>query len=93
MSTFKDYALEKMLDLFHNHDHEVGSQLKKFDPVTYKDYQSTDCITYVLNVLTYAFKQTGKADAAANAKSLGARGTEQITGRTPLAKLNTPFTA
>lgn len=76
MSTFTEYALEKMLDLFHNHDHEVGSQLKKFDPETFKDYEATDCITYVLNVLTYAFEQTGKADAAAKAKSLGARGTE-----------------
>lgn len=76
MSTFTKHALEKMLDLFNNHDHEVGSQLKKFDPDTYKDYESTDCITYVLNVLTHAFKKDGQAAAATKAKSLGARGTE-----------------
>lgn len=28
---FTDYALEKMMDLFHHHDHEVGSQLKKLN--------------------------------------------------------------
>jgi hypothetical protein len=76
MSAFTAHALEKMLDLFNNHDHEVGSQLKKFDPETFKDYTSTDCITYVLNVLTHAFQATGDAAAAVKAKGLGARGTD-----------------
>lgn len=28
--SFSDYAYDKMVDLFHNHSHEVGSQLKKY---------------------------------------------------------------
>ena len=32
MKTFTDYAQEKLLDLFANHDHEVGSELKKLEP-------------------------------------------------------------
>lgn len=74
--TFTDYALEKMLDLFHNHDHEVGSQLKKAEPEEYKEYQSTDCITYVLNVLSHAFREMGDEQSADRTWQLGAHGTK-----------------
>ena len=73
---FTDYALAKMMDLFHHHDHEVGSQLKKAEPYEYKDYQATDCITYVLNVLTHAFNEVGDEKSAKRAWRLGAHGTE-----------------
>ncbi len=74
--SFSDYAHEKMMDLFHNHDHEVGSELKKIEPEKYKNYQATDCITYVLNVLSYAFKQMGDEKAAKRVWQLGAHGTK-----------------
>jgi len=73
---FSDYALEKMMDLFHHHDHEVGSQLKKTEPEKYKEYKSTDCITYVLNVLSHAFREMGDEQSADRAWQLGAHGTE-----------------
>ena len=72
---FTDYALEKMMDLFHHHDHEVGSQLKKAEPEEYKNYQSTDCITYVLNVLSHAFREMGNDQSAGRVWQLGAHGT------------------
>ena len=76
MKTFTDYAHEKMMDLFNNHSNEVGSKLNKKDPTKYKDYTSTDCITYTLNVISYAFKKTGNDAAARQVWKLGKRGTE-----------------
>ena len=76
MKTFSDYALEKLTDLYKNHSHEVGSELKKADPVTYKSYESTDCITYALNVIGYAFKKVGNEKAAKKAWTLGKHGTD-----------------
>ncbi|MCI5146156.1 MAG: hypothetical protein D3923_11660 [Candidatus Electrothrix sp. AR3] len=73
---FSDYALAKMMDLFENHEHEVGRKLKKSEPEKYKEYQSTDCITYVLNVLSYAFKQLKDDKAADRTWQLGKHGTE-----------------
>jgi hypothetical protein len=75
-TTFSDHAYEKLIDLFNNHDHEVGSELKKEDPTKYKDYKSTDCITYALNVIRYAFEKVGDAASAKKAWSLGKYGTE-----------------
>jgi hypothetical protein len=75
-NSFSDHALEKMMDLFHNHDHEVGSQLKNAYPQQYAEYQATDCITYVLNVITHAFRQLGDDQSAERAWQLGAHGTE-----------------
>ncbi|MBI3898982.1 MAG: hypothetical protein HY308_11905 [Gammaproteobacteria bacterium] len=74
MPTFTDYAVEKMDDLYLNHDNEVGSQLKLSDPKSYEKYKSTDCITYVLNVIGYAFEKMGNAEAARRAWALGKYG-------------------
>ncbi|WP_027330040.1 hypothetical protein [Marinimicrobium agarilyticum] len=76
MKSFSEYAYEKMIDLFNNHSHEVGSQLKKREPVKYEDYESTDCITYSLNVISYAFKKIGEEEAARQVWRIGAKGTD-----------------
>jgi hypothetical protein len=75
MKSFSEYALEKMLDLYRNHPNEVGSALKKSDPATYANSQSTDCITYVLNVVSYAFEKRGNSAAAKKVWTLGKYGT------------------
>ncbi|WP_298959441.1 hypothetical protein [uncultured Roseibium sp.] len=72
MTGFSYHAHKKMIDLFHNHSHEVGSQYFPRPP----GKTPTDCITYVINVLTYAFEQTGKKTAADRGRSLGEYGTE-----------------
>lgn len=74
--TFSDYAYEKLIDLYNNHSHEVGSSLKKTDPIKYKSYDSTDCITYSLNVISYAFNKVGNEAAAKHVWGLGKHGTE-----------------
>lgn len=76
MKTFSTFAYEKMIDLFNNHFHEVGSDLKKTDPIKYKDYESTDYITYSLNVISYAFKKRGNNKAAYQIWKLGGKGTD-----------------
>ena len=76
MKTFSDHAQEKLVGLYNNHAHEVGSVLLKSDPEKYKSYSATDCITYVLNVLGYAFEKTGDAKAAKHVWRLGKHGTE-----------------
>jgi hypothetical protein len=38
MRQFSGYALEKLLDLYSNHSHEVGSQLFQTDPEKYKSF-------------------------------------------------------
>ena len=75
MRTFSDYAYEKMLDLYRNHDHEVGSRLKEAQPELYRDRQSTNCIGYVLNVLKYAFQKIGNNAAAEEVSRLASHGT------------------
>jgi len=76
MKTFTEHAHDKMMDLFKNHTNEVGRELKILEPVKYKGYKSTDCITYILNVLSYAFERNGNAVAAKHVWTLGKRGTE-----------------
>ena len=76
MKTFSDHAHDKLIDLFNNHSHEVGSELKKQDPNKYKDYKSTDCITYSLNVISYAFNKVGNTDAERRVWKLGGKGTD-----------------
>lgn len=61
---FTSFAHEKMMDLFNHHDHEVGSELYKEDPDKYKDHEKTNCITYVMNCMSYGFKMSGHPDAA-----------------------------
>jgi hypothetical protein len=72
MNTFTDYAVEKMMYLYSNHSDEVGSKIAS----AYKDKRSTDCITYVINVLTYAFEKTGQKSVSEKVRQLGAKGTE-----------------
>lgn len=76
MKTFSEYASEKLIELFNNHSHEVGSELKEKDPVKYKEYESTDCITYSLRVISYAFEKLGKVEAARKVWKLGGKGTD-----------------
>jgi hypothetical protein len=76
MKSFSDYAKEKLLNLYKNHSHEVGSQLKKLNLDKYSSYESTDCITYVLNVISFAFKNIGDTDAAKRSWHLGSHGTK-----------------
>ncbi|MFC1749685.1 hypothetical protein ACFL2V_12865 [Pseudomonadota bacterium] len=76
MKPFSDFAYERLLDLYNNHSHEVGSELKKDDPAKYAKYKSTDCITYALNVISHAFENTGNPAAAKKVWKLGKHGTE-----------------
>lgn len=76
MSTYSDFAVEKLLDLYKDHSHEVGIQMKKLFPSKYKDYDSTDCITYALNVISYAFDKSGNTKTAKHVWSLGERGAD-----------------
>lgn len=75
MATFSEHAREKMIDLYTNHAHEVGSQLKLAQPELYRDYKSTSCIDYVLNVLKYAFDKAGNRGAVGEVGRLGTHGT------------------
>ncbi len=76
MSSFSSYAREKILDLYKNHKDEVGSELKKVNPVKYKDYKATDCITFSLNVISYAFEKTENKEAAKHVWSLANKGVD-----------------
>jgi len=69
-------ALDKLMGLYHEHSHEVGSMLKKEYPYEYENLKSTDCITYVINVLSYAFEQTNNMQAVNKVRALGAYGTK-----------------
>ncbi len=76
MSTYSNYAVLKMRDLVVNHQHEVGRELKKAYPEKYKDLQATDCITYVLNVLSHGFRQVGDDGSAKEVWKYGERGVD-----------------
>lgn len=76
MKTFSEHAYEKLIDLYEHHDHEVGSELKKKDPAACETYAATNCITYVLNVLSHAFKGIGDDKAARHVWTLGEHGTD-----------------
>ena len=65
-----------MMDLFNNHSKEVGSQLKIAEPDKYKDYDATDCITFSLKVLSYAFNQRGDKSAAKEVWKYGKHGVD-----------------
>ena len=64
MSTLSIVARKKALALYEDHSNEVGSELKKNHPKKYEKYQSTDCMTYVLNVLSFAYKEIGNSQMA-----------------------------
>ena len=73
-TTFSEHARERLLDLYNKHDHEVGRVLREEHPELYKAFTPTDCITYALNVITYAYKKTNNDEAARQVKKLGAHG-------------------
>lgn len=72
MTGFTTEAHKKMMDLFNNHRHECGSEIASQHP----DKTPTDCITYIINVLSYAFEKQGDTDAVKKVKLLGNKGTE-----------------
>jgi hypothetical protein len=61
---FSDVALKNMIARKSNTTNKVGSQLKLSDPAKYKGYESTDCITFVLNVLRETFEEVGQKSVA-----------------------------
>lgn len=70
--SFSDHAHRKMMDLYDNHAHECGSEVCG----AYPGKTPTDCITYVINVLSDAFEKNGDRLAATKVKTLGKHGTE-----------------
>jgi hypothetical protein len=70
--TFSVYAKAKLLALYNDHADEVGSRIAAQHP----NKKATDCITYVINVLKYAFDQTGDKAAAEQVANLGRYGTK-----------------
>ena len=72
IKTFGDYALEKMKYFYDNRKKYEGTNLAPADrtPGALK----TDCITYVLGVLYYAFNKTGDKAAVKAIKRLNANG-------------------
>jgi hypothetical protein len=76
MKMFSDFAYEKLVALYAKHGHEVGRVLFESNPEKYKSFSVTDCITYALNVIAYAFEQTGDNRAAKQIWKLGKHGTD-----------------
>lgn len=86
MSTISIVARKKALDLYRNHENEVGSELKKKYPKQYEKYESTDCITYVLNVLSHAYKEVGNNRMAKDIWFMGKENRQADFKGTILAK-------
>lgn len=79
--TLSEHAETKLWDLYKNHENQVGShraQWLKSEglPDDTAGKEKTDCITYVIQVLSYAFERTAKNEAARRVRRLGERGTE-----------------
>lgn len=72
MTNFTNHAHNKMMDLFSNHSHEVGSQIASAHP----GKTPTDCITYIINVLKYAFEKSGDKAISDKVAKLGEYGTK-----------------
>ena len=64
--SFSKIAVQIMNARMKDHKNKVGSQLKLSEPALYKGYESTDCITFVLNVLKEAFVKQGNKSIAEN---------------------------
>jgi len=71
--SLSDHAYEKMIDLYKNHKHEVG---RKYQGACPQGAEKTDCITYCLNVLEYAYEMVGRKDVADTIRKKGKRGTD-----------------
>lgn len=79
--TFSEHAEKHMWDLLKDYRNQVGSERAKYLrenglPDDTQGKIKTDCITYVINVLKYAFEQTGRKDVARKVGGLGKHGTE-----------------
>jgi hypothetical protein len=72
MASVAKLAEAKMIDLYNNHSHEVGSRIASSHP----GKAPTDCITYVINVLKHAFEKGGDTAAASEVGKLGKHGTK-----------------
>ncbi|WBS00605.1 hypothetical protein OU994_20070 [Pseudoduganella sp. SL102] len=70
--SFSDDAYKKMIDLYNNHAHECGIRIISLHP----GKVATDCITYVINVLSYAFERNDDKLTASKVRTLGKYGTE-----------------
>ena len=71
--SFSEHAEKQMWDLLKDYGSQVGSQCTSADGA---GKTKTDCITYVMRVLTYAFEQTGQPDKAADVRSRSKKGTD-----------------
>jgi hypothetical protein len=71
--TFSDHAEKRVWDLMKDYKNQVGSQYSGPDA---EGKAKTDCITYVMQVLTYAFEQTGDAESAGGVRAHSQKGTE-----------------
>jgi hypothetical protein len=71
--TFSEHAEKRMWDLKKDYATQVGSHYGGADGV---GKTKTDCITYVMNVLTYAFEKTGKPEYAAGVRANASKGTD-----------------
>ncbi len=79
MGTFSDIAYQKMIDLSSDTTNKVGRELYRRDPVKYKGYIRTDCTTFLLNVLEYAYTEVGQASVAQSLKnSVAKRGSDTV---------------
>ena len=58
--TFSEWAEKKLWDLYKDHGDEVGSHY----PGDRRGNRLTDCITYVHNVIEYAYERIGRKDIA-----------------------------
>jgi RHS repeat-associated protein len=67
-----DYAYEKMIDLYNNHEHEVGREFSG----NKNGRKDTDCITYIGHVLEYAYTKIGRKDIAQKIPPLKEKGTD-----------------
>lgn len=74
--SFSEYAVEKIKDVIKNSDNHVGSELKKAQPIKYKDFIASDCITMAIWVLKHAFTKTARPTAASRVGGLGEKGSE-----------------
>lgn len=87
-----EVAENKMWDLFKDHPNQIGSELKKRlgargnaglptryanrDAAALSKRQSTDCITFVIAVLSRAYEEKGQSAVAKRVRGLGAYGTK-----------------
>lgn len=61
---FSNTAKEKMIARSSNSHNKVGSILKRQNPNAYENYEPTDCITFVLNVLKETYNASGQSSIA-----------------------------